>query len=104
MKLPIGSAVTGTYLPALIGGVLGAIGSVAFLLHTKAFSNEQATNRGSIVDRRRLSIRIVVSLYLVIAFGGLIVAISIGDPTFIVLTAIIAFIAAGALARLWSGR
>lgn len=101
-----------TYVSIAIGGVVGAVGTVAYLLRTKAFSddppkgspgNEPRGQSGSI-DRRRLSLRIVVSVYCVIAYGCFVAAIAIGDSAFIILTGVIAFLASASLWRLWKGR
>jgi hypothetical protein len=97
------SVFTSTVLPAAIGAVLAAAGCLIALLRTNAFSQMQAS-RVTVEHRRRLSIRIVVGLYAAIAYICLIVAIAIGDPAFMVLTAIIALLASAMVLRLWSGR
>ena len=97
------SAFLGTVLPAAIGAVLAAAGCLVALLRTNAFSQMQAS-QVTIERRRRRSIRIVVGLYAAIAYICLIVAAVIGDPAFIVLTAIIALLASATVWRLWAGR
>jgi hypothetical protein len=101
-----------TYVSIAIGGVAGAVGTVAFLLRSKAFSDDrpkvfpgkESSGRGGVTDRRRLSIRIVVSIYCVIAYGCFVATIAIGDSAIIALTGVIALLASAALWRLWEGR
>lgn len=92
-----------TYLPIAIGAVLGATGSLLFILRTDAFSQEEQGGHVS-ASRRGLALRSVLIIYATIAWICLVVAIAIGDMAFIVACGVIALIASIGLVRVWSVR
>lgn len=90
-----------TYLPIAVGAILGAAGSVWFILRSHAFSAEKQGGQASADGRRRIALRSVVSIYAAIAWICLVIAIATGNTAFIVLCGAIALIASLGLVRVW---
>lgn len=87
------------YLPIFIGAVLGAVGSLIFIMQSRAFSGEGAT-QGS--ENQQSAVRRVLVIYAAISWACLVAAVFIGSATFIVLTVIIAALASAGLVLRWS--
>lgn len=89
---------TGTYLPIVVGAVFGAVGSLLFIMRSREFS------KGEFVEgmlSRQSAVRRVLVIYAVIAWICLMVAVAIGDISFIVLTGIITALASTGLVGFW---
>lgn len=98
--MTMGVVSAGTYIPILFGVLLGAIGSIVFVKRTRAFERNQP-DAVAAAGQRRLSLRLIVGTYTLVALICLIVAIALGGAAFIVLSAIIAVCVGGAFVRLW---
>ena len=92
------------FLPAAIGAVVGAIGSLWFILRSDAFSDRGKADNDPPDDRRKLAVRIVLAGYAVIAWICFVVAVAIGDMSFILPAGITALLATVGLVGLWSPR
>jgi peptidoglycan biosynthesis protein MviN/MurJ (putative lipid II flippase) len=91
--------VTNTLIPVVVGLILGALGSVLFIMRSRAFTDE---DRGGYSASRQSAVRRVLIIYAYIAAVCLVAAVAIGDFAFILLTGAMALIALAGLARLWS--
>lgn len=91
--------IASTYLPIFVGAFLGAIGSLVFILQSRAFPNEKAAQGP---QSRQAAVRRVLVIYAAIAWACLLAAVLIGDVTFIVLTGVITVLASAGLALRWS--
>ena len=90
---------TGTYLPIVAGAVLGAVGSLLFVMRSRAFPKGEYAQG---VLSRQSAVRRVLIIYASIAWICLVVAVAIGDTSFMILTGIIALVASAGLVGLWS--
>lgn len=95
---------TSTFLPILVGLVLGAVGSAAFILRAKTFSDENESSPKERDRQREVALRSVVVAYTVIALICLIVSLVVGDAAFIVVCGVLVLIAVMGLVRVWSER
>lgn len=87
------------YLPMFIGAVVGAVGSLVFIMRFRAFPKEEA-DQGS--QSQQPAVRRVLVIYAAISWVCLLVAVLIGSATSIVLTGIITVLASVGLALRWS--
>ncbi|HEX4670236.1 MAG TPA: hypothetical protein VH275_09730 [Solirubrobacterales bacterium] len=97
----VANSVSSVTIPLVIGGFLGAIGSLIFILRARAFDKVEA--RGQTYARLS-AVRRVLIIYAVIALLCFVVAIALGDIAFIVLTAIMAALACVGLVRFYGRR
>lgn len=87
------------YFPIFIGAVLGAVGSLAFIMHSRAFPKEEATQGPR---SRQSAVRRVLVIYAAISWACLVAALLIGNVIFVVLTGIITVLASVGLVVRWS--
>jgi len=97
-----GEKLSPVYLPIVVGAIVGAAGSIWFILRSHALSEGERGGHASADSRRRLALRSVLIIYAAIAWVCLIIAIAIGDMPFIVLCGATALIASIGLGRVWS--
>ena len=90
-----------TYLPIAVGAILGAAGSIWFIVRSHAFSAEKQGGQASADSRRCIALRSVVSIYAAIAWICLVIAVATGNMAFIVLCGAIVLIASIGLVRVW---
>lgn len=103
--LVIADVFMNTYLPVVLGALLGALGSFVFVSRAKALSTKTGDRpSASLAERRKLALRIIVCVYALIAFVCMVVAIAVGDLAFIALSGAILLIACGGLLIVWSSR
>ena len=93
-----------TILPIAVGLILGAAGSVLFVLRSQAFAELERSGRAPFGGRRQLTRWVVLGSFAVIAWICLLAAVSIGDVGFIVPSGMIALFASVGLVHLWSVR
>jgi hypothetical protein len=91
-----------TYLPFVVGLVLGAIGCLVFIMRSQALSDDDRSDHAAFGGRRQLAMRLALSVDVVIAFIFLVVAVVLGDIGFIVTAGILMVCASAGLAVLWS--
>jgi archaellum biogenesis protein FlaJ (TadC family) len=97
--LVTGGTIADTGIPLVIGGFVGAIGSLIFILRTHAFDQgEKASEK----QDRQSAVRRALVIFAIIAWFCLVAALALGDVAFIVTTGIMAIIASAGLVRLWS--
>jgi hypothetical protein len=87
------------FLPVVVGAVLGAVGSLLFIMRASVFSKEEYA-QGAL--SRQSAVRRVLVIYATIAWICLAAAVAIGDMSFIILTGIIAVLASVGLVGFWS--
>lgn len=90
-----------TYLPIMVGAVLGAVGSVLFIVRSRAFPKEE---RSQGAFSRQSAVRRVLIIYATVAWICLAAAVFIGNIWFIILTGIIVVIASVGLLGFWSAK
>ena len=98
--LVVGEVSSSTYLPIGIGVIIGAVGSLVFIMRTRALSDEQDSRPATSI-RRRLALRSVLIIYAIIAWICLAVAVTVGEMALIVLCGVIVLIASIGLMRIW---
>ncbi len=91
--------IAATYLPIFVGAVLGAIGSLVFIVQSRAFPNEEVAEGP---QSRQAAVRRVLVIYASIAWVCLVAAVVIGDVTFIVMTGVITVLASAGVVVRWS--
>lgn len=77
---PEGGIYLSTYLPLIIGGVIGAVGSFVFVVRSHALSEEVQGK----LETRKLAIKCALAVYVVIACIYLVTSLIVGDAGFIV--------------------
>jgi hypothetical protein len=82
-----------------MGGFIGAIGSLVFIMRSSAFDKEQHVGDA---QTRQSAIRRTLVIFAIIAWFCLGAAVALGDVAFIVTTGIMALLASAGLMRLWS--
>lgn len=97
----VGSSLTGADLPLAAGAIIGAVGSLAFIMRSHAFDEKEQAGHAK---ARQSAVRRVLVIYAIIAWFCLAAAVALGDVAFIVTTGIMALLASAGLVRLWSVR
>jgi hypothetical protein len=85
------------------GAIVGAVGSVVFILRSSEFRQDE--NRGvaaSRPGRRQLAVRIVLLVYLGMVGVALTVALAVGNVVFVATSGFLMFLVGAALVFLWS--
>lgn len=93
------STVVNTGLPIAVGAILGGVGSLAFIMRSHAFNEEEKDGQTQV---RRSAVRRVLVIYAAIALLCLVVAIALGDVAFIVTTGTMMLLAIVGLVFFWS--
>jgi hypothetical protein len=92
-----------TYLLFAGGAIVGAVGSVAFILRSSELTQEEnRRDAASRPSRRQLAVRIVLSVYLGMTSIALAVALALEDVALIATSGLLVFLVGGALIFLWS--
>lgn len=100
MLIPVaGNTLTSTDLPLAVGAVIGAVGSLVFIMRSHAFDEEE---REGHAQARQSAVRRVLVIYATAAWICFATAVVLGDVAFIVTTGVLALLAGVGLARLWS--
>jgi cobalamin synthase len=84
-----------TYLPLTAGAVIGAAGSLIFIVRSPALAREGR--------RRKLAVRLVLITYVAIACLVLVIAIALGNLEFIAISGALAILAIAGLVFTWVG-
>lgn len=90
-----------TYFPIVVGAVVGAVGSVLFVMRSRAFPKEEPS-QGAL--SRQSAVRRVLVIYATVAWVCFAAAVFIGNMSFIILTGVIVAIASVGLLGFWSAR
>lgn len=89
------------YFPIILGAVLGAVGTVLFIMRSRAFPKE---DRSQGAFSRQSAVRRVLVIYATVAWICLAAAVFIGNIWFIILTGVIVVIASVGLLGFWSAK
>jgi len=96
------ASAAGTYVPVAVGAILGAIGSLAFIVRSTTSEDRQRWRHPDARRERLFAVRSVMTLFAVIAWACLILSITVGEAAFIVLTGATALIATAGLIYVWT--
>lgn len=83
----------GTYVPILVGALLGVVISLAYIKRTKALSDMDSPSREAPTASRQQAVRSVLGIYVLIAWACLAVSLALGDFGFILTSGVIAIVA-----------
>lgn len=89
----------GTYVPLLVGALMGAAISLAFIMRTKALSDKNSPERST--PSRQAAVRSVLVVYVLISWICFATAAVVGDEAFAFITGGIAVLATGGAAFQW---
>lgn len=98
------ASAAGTYIPVAVGVILGAVGSVVFILRATSRDERLRWRQADARRERLLAIRSVMVVFAVIAWSCLILAIVIGEAAFTALTGATALISGAGLIYVWTWR
>ena len=101
LTLCIARAAAGTYLPLAIGAAIAGVLNLAFLLRVEPTESNDSSNVLS-PGRRQLAVRIVCSVYVLLALLSVVTAVVVGGIGAIVTAGLLLLLAVVALLRLWS--
>jgi hypothetical protein len=87
-----------TDLPIAVGAIIGAVGSLTFIMRTHAIDEEEQAGHA---QARRSAVRLVLVIYAMIAWLCLVVAVVLGGVALIATMGILALLASAGLVRLW---
>lgn len=98
------ASAAGTYVPVAVGAILGAVGSLVFIVRATGREDRFRWSRTDARRERLHAVRSVMSMFAVIAWSCLILAIIIGEAAFTALTGATALIAGAGLIYVWTWR
>lgn len=97
-----GNTLTSTYLLFAAGVLLGAVGSLVFILRSRALLEEEPGDDAHPDRLRQLAVRLTLVTYAVLAFILLVIAVVLGDIASIITGGILVVFASAGIVFLWS--